>query len=137
MPETEPATSPSLTTASGVMAQVPGETVEVDPIWDERTQRLQSFIADNMPGELRKLAGDLMTSLRNNVAVAERFDAFCVQAFSKPDWAVPASAFISELFEDNEDRLAELAEIGVVLGGAPAMAGIFEVPRKGLDALFC
>jgi len=111
MPETEPATSPSLTTASGVMAEAAGEKVVVDPIWDERTQRLQSLIADNMPGELRKLAGDLMASLHNNVAVAERFDAFCAQAFSKPEWAVPASAFISELFEDNEDRLAELARV--------------------------
>lgn len=111
MPETEPATSASLSTASGVMAQAPGETMVVDPIWDERTQRLQSLMADNMPAELRKLAGDLMDSLRQNVAVAERFDAFCAQAFSKPEWAVPASAFISELFEDNEDRLAELVRV--------------------------
>ncbi|MFM7604566.1 MAG: hypothetical protein ACKO8Z_05135 [Prosthecobacter sp.] len=52
-----------------------------------------------------------MDSLRHNAGVAERFDAFCVQAFSKPDWAVPASAFISELFEDHEERLAELARV--------------------------
>lgn len=111
MPEPAPATTTSPSAASGVMAQGPGETVVVDPVWDERAQRLHLLIQDNMPAELRKLAGDLMDSLRHNAGVAERFDAFCAQAFSKPDWAVPASAFISELFENNEDRLAELARV--------------------------
>ncbi|MBK8094060.1 MAG: hypothetical protein IPK32_19345 [Verrucomicrobiaceae bacterium] len=36
---------------------------------------------------------------------------FCTEAFSKPERAVPASAFISELFEGEEDRLAELARV--------------------------
>jgi hypothetical protein len=111
MPDHAPATPARPSTASGVMAQGPGETVVVDPVWDERTQRLHLLMADNMPAELRKLAGDLMDSLRHNAGVAERFDAFCGQAFSKPQWAVPASAFISELFEDHEDRLAELARV--------------------------
>ena len=111
MPDPAPASTTSPSTASGVMAQGPGETVVVDPVWDERAQRLHLLIQDNMPAELRKLAGDLMDSLRHNAGVAERFDAFCAQAFSKPDWAVPASAFISELFENNEDRLAELARV--------------------------
>lgn len=111
MPEPAPATTTSPSAASGVMAQGPGETVVVDPVWDERAQRLHLLMQDNMPAELRKLAGDLMDSLRHNAGVSERFDAFCVQAFSKPDWAVPASAFISELFEANEDRLAELARV--------------------------
>ena len=111
MPDAAPDTPTSPTTASGVMAQGPGETVVVDPVWDERAQRLHLLMQDNMPPELRKLAGDLMDSLRHKAGVAERFDAFCAQAFSKPDWAVPASAFISELFEDNEDRLAELARV--------------------------
>jgi hypothetical protein len=93
------------------MAKGPGDTVELDPIWDERTQRLRVLIDDNLPTELHKLAADLMSSLRHNAGVAERFDAFCVQAFSKPDWAVPSSAFIGELFEDNEDRLAELVRV--------------------------
>ncbi len=110
MPDSPPAT-PLLTSTSGVMAKGPGDTKEVEPAWDERAQRLQVLMDDNLPSELRKLAGDLMDSLRHNVGVAERFDAFCVQAFSKPDWAVPASAFIGELFEDNEDRLAELVRV--------------------------
>lgn len=93
------------------MAQGPGETKEVDPVWEERAQRLRVLIDDNLPAALRKLSEDLMDSLRNNAGVAERFDAFCVQAFSKPEWAVPSSAFIGELFEDNEDRLAELARV--------------------------
>jgi hypothetical protein len=110
MSDSPPAT-PILTSASGVMAKGPGDTVELDPVWDERTQRLRVLIDDNLPTELHKLAADLMSSLRHNAGVAERFDAFCVQAFSKPDWAVPSSAFIGELFEDNEDRLAELVRV--------------------------
>ena len=110
MSDSPPAT-PILTSASGVMAKGHGDTVELDPVWDERTQRLRVLIDDNLPTELHKLAADLISSLRHNAGVAERFDAFCVQAFSKPDWAVTASAFIGELFEDNEDRLAELVRV--------------------------
>lgn len=111
MSDTSPAPSSSPTAAASVMAQGPGETKELDPVWEERAQRLRVLIQDNLPAELRKLSEDLMDSLRNNAGVAERFDAFCVQAFSKPEWAVPASAFIGELFEDSEDRLAELARV--------------------------
>jgi hypothetical protein len=111
MPETSPDSTSNPAAAASVMARGPGETKEVDPVWEERAQRLRVLIDDNLPGELHKLSEDLMDSLRNNAGVAERFDAFCVQAFSKPDWAVPASAFIGELFEDNEDRLAELARV--------------------------
>ncbi|MBE7495955.1 MAG: hypothetical protein HS117_13505 [Verrucomicrobiaceae bacterium] len=103
-----PASQPS---ARGVMARAPGETTEIDPAWEAREQRVRVLIVDHLPEELKKLAMDLMDSLRNNAGVAERFDAFCVQAFSKPEWAVPASAVIGELFEDNEDRLAELARV--------------------------
>ena len=110
MSDSPPAT-PILTSASGVMVKGHGDTVALDPLWDERTQRLRVLIDDNLPTELHKLAADLMSSLRHNAGVAERFDAFCVQAFSKPEWAVPASAFIGELFEDNEDRLAELVRV--------------------------
>lgn len=111
MPEDEQAIPTSLSAPSSVMGQPPGETLVVEAAWDERAQSLQLLAHDNMPVELRKLAGDLMDSLRQNAGVAERFDAFCVQAFSKPDWAVPASAFLSELFESNEDRLAELVRV--------------------------
>lgn len=93
------------------MARAPGETVEVDPVWEAREQRVRLLVEEHLPQELRGLALDLMSSLRNNAGVAERFDAFCVQAFSKPDWAMPASAVIGELFEDDEDRLAELARV--------------------------
>jgi len=110
MQENTPASSPR-PAASAVMARGPGETKEVDPAWEERARRLRVLIDDNLPNELRKLSEDLMDSLLHNAGVAERFDAFCVQAFSKPEWAVPASAFIGELFEDNEDRLAELARV--------------------------
>lgn len=92
--------------AAGIIGA--GEASEAS---EQRVQRLRLLIADNLPAELRKLAIDLMESVSGNTAVAERFDAFCVQAFSKPEWAAPASAFIGELFEDHEDRLAELARV--------------------------
>ncbi|MBL9129940.1 MAG: hypothetical protein JNG86_02000 [Verrucomicrobiaceae bacterium] len=97
--------------ATSVMASAPGGTVEIDPVWEAREQRLGVLIEEHLPDALKGLARDLMDSLRHNAGVAERFDAFCVQAFSKPDWAVPASAVIGELFEDNEERLAELARV--------------------------
>jgi hypothetical protein len=110
MPDATPAT-PVSPSATGVMAKAPGDTVEIDPVWEERQERMRLLMETNLPDELRKLATDLMHSLRHNAGVAERFDAFCVQAFSKPDWAVPASAVIGELFENEEDRLAELARV--------------------------
>ena len=62
MSDSPPAT-PILTSASGVMAKGPGDTVELDPVWDERTQRLRVLIDDNLPTELHKLAADLMSSI--------------------------------------------------------------------------
>ena len=82
MPETSPDSTSNPAAAASVMARGPGETKEVDPVWEERAQRLRVLIDDNLPGELHKLSEDLMDSLRNNAGVAERFDAFCVQAFS-------------------------------------------------------
>ena len=76
------------------MAQVPGETVEVDPVRQDRERRVNLLIDDSLPEPLRKLARDLMDSMRNNAGVSERLDAFCVQAFSKPNWAVPSSAML-------------------------------------------
>ena len=93
------------------MAQAPGETVVIDPVLEERERRVKLVIEDKLPQELRKLALDLMDSMRTNAAVPERFDAFCVQAFSKPEWAVPSSALLGELFEDDEERLAELVRV--------------------------
>lgn len=111
MSETEPSCpAPAAASAVGLASSMigAGESPETS---EERAQRLRQFIADNLPPELRKMAFDLMESVNGNTAVAERFDAFCVQAFSKPDWAAPASAFIAELFENHEDRLAELARV--------------------------
>jgi hypothetical protein len=110
MPDTEtsPKRSPS---AAGAMEQGPGQVIELSTEREQKEAQLKELIETALPKELRKLALDLLDSLRNNAGVAERFDAFCVQAFSKPDWAVPASAVIGELFEGDEDRLAELARV--------------------------
>ena len=110
MPDSE--TSPKRSTsAAGAMEQGPGQVVELSTEREQKEAQLKELIETALPKELRKLALDLLDSLRNNAGVAERFDAFCVQAFSKPDWAVQASAVIGELFEGDEDRLAELARV--------------------------
>ena len=93
------------------MEQGPGQVIELSTEREQKEAQLKELIETALPKELRKLALDLLDSLRNNAGVAERFDAFCVQAFSKPDWAVQASAVIGELFEGDEDRLAELARV--------------------------
>lgn len=111
MPDTEFMLSNSDPSESGAESPRLEESMALDSTAKDRGHSLQALIADQMPSELNKLAVDLMDSLRHNAGVAERFDAFCVQAFSKPDWAVPASAFISEIFEDQEERLAELARV--------------------------
>lgn len=73
--------------------------------------QIEAMIASEIPAELQACARDLLRAVTAKVAVAEHFDAFCGQAFSKPEWAAAASPLIAELFEDDEDLLAELARI--------------------------
>ncbi|HEY1051995.1 MAG TPA: hypothetical protein VGE39_19630 [Prosthecobacter sp.] len=68
-------------------------------------------VATHLPEELQDSARELVRSVALKVAVAEHFDAFCGQAFSKPEWAAAASPVIAEIFERDEDLLAELARI--------------------------
>lgn len=83
-------------------------------ISDERravAERMTQVINAELPEELRPSGLALVRALSVKVAVAEHFDAFCGQAFSKPEWAAAASPVVAELFEDDEDILAELARI--------------------------
>ena len=73
--------------------------------------RVSALIAAELPGELKHGAEQLLRAVVEKVAVAEHFDAFCGQAFSKPDWAAAASPVIAEMFDHDEDLLAELARI--------------------------
>jgi hypothetical protein len=72
---------------------------------------VEKLIASELPEELQVAARGLLRAMMSKVAVAEHFDAFCGQAFSKPEWASAASPIIAELFDHDEDQLAELARI--------------------------
>ncbi|MCF7788477.1 MAG: hypothetical protein K9N47_20315 [Prosthecobacter sp.] len=80
----------------------------IDP---ETMMRIEALIATELPEELRNSAKGLLRAVAGKVAVPGHFDAFCCQAFSKPEWAAAGSVLIAEMFEQDEDQLAELARI--------------------------
>lgn len=77
----------------------------------ETMVRIEAFIGTELPDELRASAKALLRAMAGKVAVPGHFDAFCCQAFSKPEWAAAGSLLIAEMFEQDEDQLAELARI--------------------------
>lgn len=77
----------------------------------ETMARIEAMIAMELPAELRTSAKGLLRAMVSRVAVPGHFDAFCCQAFSKPEWAAASSVLIAEMFEQDEDQLAELARI--------------------------
>ena len=77
----------------------------------ETMTRIEAMIATELPEELRASAKGLLRAMVGKVAVPGHFDAFCCQAFSKPEWAAAGSLLIAEMFEQDEDQLAELARI--------------------------
>jgi len=77
----------------------------------ENLERAHELITTELPAELQNSALALLHAVTVKVAVAEHFDAFCAHAFSKPEWAAVASPVIAEMFEHDEDKLAELARI--------------------------
>lgn len=101
--------SAAKTPVGSVLAAHPGVVTEM-PMASEKG-RDGAGILDGLPEELRDGGRDLISAVAKKIAVAEHFDAFCVRAFSKPDWAAAASPAIAEIFEEDEDLLAELARI--------------------------
>jgi len=91
------------TRASSLLAVPQGVVAE--------TSSIELLIASELPIELQASASNLLHAFASKVAVAEHFDAFCGQAFSKPEWAAAASPVIAEIFDHDEDQLAELARI--------------------------
>ncbi|WP_395748659.1 hypothetical protein [Prosthecobacter sp.] len=77
----------------------------------EETLKIEAWIGTELPEELRGSAKALLKAVASKVAVPGHFDAFCCQAFSKPEWAAAGSMLIAEIFEQDEDQLAELARI--------------------------
>ncbi|MBB5033567.1 hypothetical protein [Prosthecobacter vanneervenii] len=89
-------------TSGGAEAEVPVS---------EAARRLETLIEAELPEELRSSARGLLRAVVNKVAVPGHFDAFCCQAFAKPEWAAVSSRLIAEMFEEDEDQLAEMARI--------------------------
>ncbi len=85
-----------------------GSSSAINP---ETMIRIEMMIATELPEELRTSAKGLLRAVVGRVAVPGHFDAFCCQAFSKPEWAAAGSLLIAEMFEQDEDQLAELARI--------------------------
>ncbi|OYW74539.1 MAG: hypothetical protein B7Z37_17310 [Verrucomicrobia bacterium 12-59-8] len=77
----------------------------------ETMMRIEAIIATELPEELRASAQGLLRAVAGKVAVPGHFDAFCCQAFAKPEWAAASSVLIAEMFEQDEDQLAEMARI--------------------------
>ncbi len=102
---------PTTISATSEMAAASSQELEHLAARVKREETVRALVQMTLPEELKKPAGELLDSLRTNAGVSERFDAFCCQAFSKPEWAAASSTVISEMFEDDEDRLAELARV--------------------------
>jgi hypothetical protein len=64
-----------------------------------------------LPDTLRGSATDLAAALRSGEGLGQAFVAFCSRAYVKIDWAGPSSEFLVNLFEDQEDLLADMARI--------------------------
>lgn len=96
------------TTESALFASASSKLSAEDNAW---VASFDNVIAAHLPEDLQSSARDLVRSVALKVAVAEHFDALCGQAFSKPEWAAAASPVIAEIFERDEDLLAELARI--------------------------
>lgn len=77
----------------------------------ENLVHAHAMISTELPVELRQSAHELLRAIQMKVGVAEHFDAFCGLAFSKPEWAAAASPVIAEIFDQDEDLLAELSRI--------------------------
>lgn len=95
-------------TESGLLSSASSKLSEESRAW---VASFDDVIATHVPQELQESAQQLVRSVALKIAVAEHFDAFCGQAFSKPEWAAAASPVIAEIFERDEDLLAELARI--------------------------
>jgi hypothetical protein len=85
-----------------------GASGGIDP---QTLKSIEAFIEAEVPEELRASARGLLRAVSTKVAVPGHYDAFCCQAFSKPEWAAASSVLIAEMFEQDEDQLAELARI--------------------------
>ncbi len=95
--------------ASSALATPPDAVTSAPP--GEDFSSIETMIASELPAELQQSARQLLRAIVSKVAVAEYFDAFCGQVFSKPEWAATASPVIAEMFGHDEDQLAVLARI--------------------------
>ena len=92
-------------------AQDAAASSAAEALSQETQLRIEGIIGATLPQELAASARGLLRAVVTKVAVPGHYDAFCCQAFAKPEWAAVGSVLIAELFEDDEDQLAELARI--------------------------
>jgi hypothetical protein len=70
-----------------------------------------SDLLTELPTELHSAAENLIKALRTESGLNQAFSDFCARAYVKPDWAGSASEFLVKLFEDHEDKLADMTRI--------------------------
>lgn len=64
-----------------------------------------------LPAEIRACQEQLRAARQNGGNVRKVFDDLCALAFSKPEWAGPASDFIADEFEGDAETLASMARV--------------------------
>lgn len=64
-----------------------------------------------LPQELKNVAKTLEKFLHDPGQLQGAFASFCAAAYVKPEWAGAASDYLTTLFEDHEDTLAEMTRV--------------------------
>lgn len=64
-----------------------------------------------LPPELKNVARTLEKMLHDPAQLQGAFASFCAAAYVKPEWAGAASEYLTTLFEDQQDVLAEMTRV--------------------------
>lgn len=72
---------------------------------------VQSSSLPSLPPELSSVARALEKVLHDPMQIAGAYSNFCAAAYVKPEWAGAASDYLTELFEEQEDVLAEMTRV--------------------------
>jgi hypothetical protein len=72
---------------------------------------LPMYTTPDLPEELQPAARALMDALAARQPLDRVFADFCAKAYIKPDWAGPASEFLTAQFEGRESELAAMTRV--------------------------
>jgi len=88
------------------------------PTASANLQELQLFpeegpatLLPELPPELRNVARLLEKAFHDSAQLPGAFSNFCAAAYVKPEWAGAASEYLTTLFEEKEDLLAEMTRV--------------------------